>query len=158
MEISLKDKSIIFFDLDYTLYLYNEKCTDYHNSIINLIKELKFLNKKLILISYNIEPYKILKKMKIIDYFDYIIHPHPYNIINTNIYSKFAYVNGILYEYPLKSILIKKILDEYGLYSIYECIFFDDNIDNIIDVKSKLFINSVQVNSLIGIEIHKLVY
>lgn len=169
MLIFLKNKNIIFLDLDDTLCLYQKYydntlqynyIEEYHYKIINVVKELKFLNKKIILVSYNIYPHKILKKMNILNYFYDIIYPIPY--YNTKIYNdkecKYLYYGNILYAYPLKSVLINEFMQNHEIYDPTECIFFDNELYNIKDVKYNSYIESIKVDSYTGIDIDNLVY
>lgn len=153
-------KKIFIFDLDDTLFLHNVQESfrnEYHIKITKFLNHLKANDKLICLVTYNINPKRLLNDL--IHLFDYVYTPnvmsfHEYQYQYFEDYTKFKdytpwVCNGKVSLCKNKSIVIKEILSKFNC-DYYKAIFFDDNPNHIKSVQ-QLGIEAIQVNPLNGI-------
>lgn len=133
---------IYVFDLDNTLFLHNsdyEYTDDYHKRVMEFLQGLKARGKILCIATHNKNPEYYLKRIRIFDLFDYIIHERK----NVN-----CFYNTIE-DYTGKNEMIEEILDLTKCKK-EEVIFFDDADYNIKQVEM-IGVKSVKVCDQKGI-------
>ncbi len=99
------EKVLHIFDLDDTLYLRDriEDTDEYHEKVVEMIKDLKNSGKILAMASHNSHPRYELRRMGILKYFDVIIGEYPRD----------------------KDDMVKEILRKTG-YDVTDAVFYDD--------------------------------
>jgi hypothetical protein len=155
-------KKIFIFDLDDTLYLHHADLSfkkEYHRNILTFLKDLKKDNKLICLVTYNVNPKRLLNDS--ICLFDYVYSPKLLSLseyLNDHNIDIEHYTPWICNDKVTlckdKSIVIKEILSKFNCES-YQAIFFDDNKVHIKAVQ-KIGIETVLVNPLKGIPIPKI--
>ena len=153
-------KKIFIFDLDDTLFLHKvPECfrNEYHKKVAEFLKNLKANDKLICLVTYNINPKRLLNDL--IYLFDYIYSPellsfHEYSKAELKFKDCTPWIcNGQVSLCRDKAIVIKEILSKFNC-SYYQAIFFDDNPNHIKSVQ-QIGIETVLVNPLKGIFIPK---
>ena len=142
---SVLDKYKVFvFDLDNTLYLHNVDYyynKEYVRKVKIFLDILKTNNKILCIATHNKEPYSILGKMNMINYFDEIIYE------KRNVSPWTHYIS----EYTNKKEMLYEIINKINV-SVNEVVFFDDVDYNINEVQS-IGVKSIKVSPVTGIQI-----
>jgi FMN phosphatase YigB (HAD superfamily) len=117
--MSLKEEKLYIFDLDDVLIHNKNNIPILVNCVVKILQKLKDNSIKIALASHNYSAKEILEKLKIIQYFDFIV----------------AY-----YDYTDKMSHLRKILDYFKI-NPTQVWFFDDLHENIVSA-NKLKINA----------------
>jgi HAD superfamily phosphatase (TIGR01681 family) len=164
MVINIKDKELIIFDLDDTLYLTRasiEIQNKYHKEIGKFLETLYNLGKKLVLVTHNAYPENILVNLGIRHLFTIISKPELIDYDRLHLIEKKPTVSNLVICDRIvrlienKDIMIARILEELKIDKT-KAIFFDDYFYNIEDVR-KFGIESIHVSYARGIDIDNVI-
>lgn len=161
-ETSIHDKEIYVFDYDDTLRLHTIKEKErqiYEDKLYSFMVYLKNQNKKIYLVSYNLNPFKSsltksfnerFKKL-----FDGLVYPQPIEydeFQNSDVKYDYTYMSGYFYVYTPKYLDILDIAKKHNV-PTNQIVFFDDNRHQI-ELARKANIPSIHVSIKFGIPLH----
>ncbi len=106
---------------------------EYNSKLQQYFYTLKTLGKQIIIITHNKNPYNILNILNLTKYISCICYSSPYSLSNEK-----------------KSNMIRPLLNKYNI-NKKQCVFFDDSIRNLCDMRNNHGITSIFVDRTIGI-------